>query len=204
MFLSLQTSKNSSDETVWGDKITAVRLISHHLTGIWVLSTGVRGLSTGRAVCGGRGGNWNLAAAVWSFTQLGSTSPTRTRWRRVRLIRREGRLRELLRRALLVQLHCLTHCGQTQRHVHRCPQMSTDVHRNMSRDTCPQRHVHRDMTSVDMSTYIFKVDVCVFFSPEVESTLLRRRGGPRMLGNRGFFTFSSPSFSGLMLFCSST
>lgn len=38
-------------------------------------------------------------------------------------------------------------------------------------------------------------------SPDVESTRLRRRGGFRMLGNRGFFTFSSPSFSGLMLFC---
>lgn len=37
--------------------------------------------------------------------------------------------------------------------------------------------------------------------PDVESTLLWRRGGFRMLGNRGFFTFSSPSFSGLMLFC---
>ena len=160
MFLSLQTSKNSSDETVWGDKITAVRLISHHLTGIWVLSTGVRGLSTGRAVCGGRGGNWNLAAAVWSFTQLGSTSPTRTRWRRVRLIRREGRLRELLRRALLVQLHCLTHCGQTQRHVHRCPQMSTE--------TCPETHVHRDMSTETWPLWTcphtYLRWTCVFFS----------------------------------------
>lgn len=38
-------------------------------------------------------------------------------------------------------------------------------------------------------------------SPGADSMRLGRRWGPRILGNLGFFTFSSPSFSVLMLFC---
>ncbi len=84
------------------------------LTGVWVLSTGIWGLTSGRAVYRGGGGRQKLGADVWSLTQLISTNPSRMRSRRVRLLSvAEGWLRRLLWWPLLVQLHSLTDCIQT-------------------------------------------------------------------------------------------
>lgn len=158
-----------------------------HLTGVWVLPAGIWGLTGGGAVCRGGGGWQRLSAGVRSLAELVSTDPSRTGGRTVGLLGDgEGWLRELLWRTLLVQLHGFTDCTQSKH---------TSVEKTL-------------ITSTQIRLFLPAASLCFNntghfknSSPEVESTLLSRRGGPRMLGNRGFFTFSSPSFSGLMLFC---
>lgn len=158
-----------------------------HLTGVWVLPAGIWGLTGGGAVCRGGGGWQRLSAGVRSLAELVSTDPSRTGGRTVGLLRDgEGWLRELLWRTLLVQLHGFTDCTQSKH---------TRVEKTL-------------ITSTQIRLFLPAASLCFNntghfknSSPEVESTLLSRRGGPRMLGNRGFFIFSSPSFSGLMLFC---
>lgn len=119
----------------------------------------------------GGGGGWGKLAA--------SVGPFARLWSAEpssaggRTISLLGRRRWMLWRTLLVQLNSFTNCKK-----------STDIR--------PVRCCR-----------MFGGAAMTFAKswPDVESTLLRRRGGLRMLWNRGFFTFSSPSFSGLMLFC---